>query len=108
MPDAGFANSGVQFRSWQEPAKWGKWGVAGYQADMDDDNQYTGICYGENYRGILAERGQKVRIGTDHKPKVVEQFGDSKQLAKAIKKHDWNRYDIIAQGTTSSRRSTGS
>ena len=37
-------------------------------------------------------------IGADHKPKVVEQFGDSKELAKVIKKRDWNEYDIIAQG----------
>jgi type 1 glutamine amidotransferase len=98
MPDAGFANSGVQFRSWQDPAKWGKWGVAGYQADMNDDDQYTGNCYGENYRGILAERGQKVRIGPDHKPKVLDQFAGSKELLKAIKQHGWNRYDIIARG----------
>ena len=65
---------------------------------MDWQNEYTGFCYGENYRGILAERGQKVVIGKDHKPKVVRQFGDSKELAKVIKKHDWNEYDIIAVG----------
>ena len=65
---------------------------------MDGDDQYTGICYGENFRGILAQRGQKVVIGKDHKPKVVEQFGDSAELAKVIKKHDWNEYDIVARG----------
>ena len=95
MPNPGFANSGIQIRSWEGPEKWR---VSGYQSDMDAENQYTGICYGENYRGILANRGQKVIIGPDHKPKVVEQFGDAKELAKAIKKHDWNQYDIVARG----------
>ena len=65
---------------------------------MDGDDQYTGTCYGENFRGSLAQRGQKTVIGTDHKPKVVEQFGDSAELAKVIKKHGWNEYDIIARG----------
>ena len=74
MPGTEFANSGIQIRSWEGPKKWQ---VSGYQPDMDRDNQYTGICYGENFRGILAGRGQKVVIGTDHKPRVVEQFGDS-------------------------------
>jgi hypothetical protein len=95
MPNEGFANSGIQVRSWEGPEKWR---VSGYQADMDSGNQYTGICYGENFRGILAERGQKTVIGADHKPKVAEQFGDSAQLAKVILKRDWNAYHIIAQG----------
>jgi hypothetical protein len=95
MPNPGFANSGIQIRSWEGPEKWR---VSGYQPDMDAGNEYTGICYGENYRGILAERGQKVVIGADHKPKVVKQFGDSKELAKVIKKQDWNEYHIIARG----------
>ena len=47
MPDAGFANSGVQYRSREEPQKVGKWVVGGYQADMDGENQYTGILYDE-------------------------------------------------------------
>ena len=98
MPNAGFANSGVQYRSREEPEKVGKWVVGGYQADMDGENQYTGILYDERGRGILALRGQKTVVGADHKPKVVEQFGDSNELAKVIKKHDWNEYHIIARG----------
>jgi hypothetical protein len=86
MPDPGFANSGIQIRSWEGPEPWR---VRGYQPDMDGDNHFTGICYGEGFRGILAQRGQKVVIGTDHKPK---------ELAKAIKPHDWNEYDILAVG----------
>jgi hypothetical protein len=95
MPNVGFANSGIQIRSWEGPEKWR---VSGYQPDMDAEDEYTGICYGEGFRGILTQRGQKVVIGPDHKPKVVEQFADSKELAKAIKKHEWNEYHIIAQG----------
>ena len=95
MPDPGFANSGIQIRSWEGPKKWQ---VFGYQPDMDWENRYTGICYGENYRGILASRGQKVVIAKDHKPKVIEQFADGSTLAKVIKPHDWNEYDIIAKG----------
>ncbi len=95
MPNPGFANSGIQIRSWEGPRKWQ---VSGYQPDMDSEDQYTGTCYGENFRGGLAQRGQKTLIGADHKPKVVEQFGDSRELAKFIKKRDWNEYDIIARG----------
>jgi hypothetical protein len=95
MPNSGFANSGIQIRSWEGP---GKWQVSGYQSDMDGGDAYTGIVYGEGYRGILAQRGEKVVIGTDHKPKVVERFGSPQELAKAIKKHDWNQYLIIAKG----------
>ena len=83
MPNPGFANSGIQIRSWEGPEKWR---VSGYQPDMDGDNQFTGICYGENYRGMLAQRGQKVVIGKDHK---LEGRGDSsaipQELAKVIK-----------------------
>jgi hypothetical protein len=92
------SNSGVQYRSREEPEKVGKWVVAGYQADILSDNSFTGILYEERGRGLLAQRGQKVIIGENHKPKVVEQFGDAKELAKAIKQGDWNEYHIIAKG----------
>jgi hypothetical protein len=98
MPDAGFANSGVQYRSRQEPRNIGKWVVAGYQADMDGENQYTGILYDERGRGILALRGQKTVVGADHHPKLVDQFGDHGELAKTIKNRQWNEYDIVARG----------
>jgi type 1 glutamine amidotransferase len=91
-------NSGIQIRSFEKPKEWGKWVVGGYQPDMDAANHYTGILYGERFRGILAGRGQKTVIGPDHKPKVVEQFGDSKELAKHIKKGGWNDYRVVAQG----------
>lgn len=94
-PNAGWANSGIQIRSWEGPEQWR---ISGYQADIDADNQCTGICWGENFRGFLALRGEKVVIGADHAPKVVERFGDSNELVKAIKTRDWNEYHVIADG----------
>jgi hypothetical protein len=98
MPNAGFANSGIQYRSRVEPEKIGRWVVGGYQADMDGDNQYTGILYDERGRGILALRGQRTVIRDNHHAKVVGVFGDPKELAKSIKNRRWNEYDIIARG----------
>ena len=39
MPNPGFANSGVQIRSWEGPKKWQ---VIGYQPDMDSDDTLHG------------------------------------------------------------------
>ena len=94
MPNEGFTNSGVQIRSWEGPKKWQ---VSGYQPDMDNTDNYTGTCYGENFRGGLAGRGEKVVIGKDGK-KHGGRFGDSAELAKFIKHRDWNEYDITARG----------
>jgi len=91
-------NSGVQYRSFENPDEWGKWVVGGYQADFEAGDRYSGILYGERYRGILADRGQKTVIGKDHKPKVVEQFGDPAGLQKYVNKEDWNQYEVTAQG----------
>lgn len=91
-------NSGVQYRSWEEPETWGKWVIGGYQADMEAGPNYTGILYGERYRGILALRGQKTVIGQDHKPTVAEQFADAAKLQSAIKPGQWNTYRIVARG----------
>ena len=90
-------NSGIQYRSFQDP-KWARWVVGGYQADVDATDQYTGILYGERYRGILAKRGEKTVIGDDHKPKVVEKIGDRDALKSAIRKGEWNEFHIIARG----------
>ena len=58
---------------------------------------FSGILYDEKGRGILATRGQKVTIDADGK-KHGEQVSDSKELQAAIKKEDWNDYEITAQG----------
>ena len=58
-------NSGIQFRSWEEPDKWGRWVIGGYQADIADNVKYDGMLYGERYRGFLCQRGDKTVIGAD-------------------------------------------
>lgn len=51
-------NSGVQYRSRQLTGAVGKWVLCGYQADIDFNNQYTGMLYEERGRpGFLAPRG---------------------------------------------------
>ncbi len=91
-------NSGIQFRSWEDEKAWGKWVIGGYQGDFEAGDNFSGIIYGERYRGILAQRGQKTAIGIDHKPKVTGTVGDSKELQAKIKKEDWNEYRILAKG----------
>jgi hypothetical protein len=92
-------NSGVQYRSFENP-KWGKWVVGGYQADFEAGDTWSGANYGERFRGVLAKRGQSTVIGDNHKPKVVAQIGDTKELQANIKKEDWNSYRIVAKGYT--------
>jgi type 1 glutamine amidotransferase len=89
-------NSGIQYRSFVVDKD--EWVVGGYQADMEAGDRYSGILYGEKFRGILADRGLKTEIGDNHKPKVLERFGDSAEIQKKIKKEDWNSYHIIADG----------
>lgn len=89
-------NSGIQYRSFELPDR--KWGIGGYQADLEAGDKYSGILYGENFRGILGERGQKTVIRADHKPEVVGSVGDSQEIGKSIRKEDWNEYHITARG----------
>lgn len=96
-----YVNSGIQFRSRVvDPAKWV---VGGYQADFEYGPTYSGILYEEKGRGILAQRGQEVRLTqgeTPAKPKieVTGKTGESAAIQAAIKKDDWNEYRIVAKG----------
>jgi hypothetical protein len=87
-------NSGIQYRS----ADKGNHVVHGYQADIDSGETYIGILYDEGGRGILAQRGDKVTISADGKKNVTGKTGDSKEIAAAVKKEDWNDYVVIAKG----------
>jgi len=91
-------NSGIQFRSFEDEEKYGKWVVGGYQADIAENTQFDGILYGEKFRSILCQRGDKVVIGENHKPKVVGKVGDRDELLKAIDREGWNSYHIVAKG----------
>jgi hypothetical protein len=92
----GFANSGIQYRSKVvDPANWV---VGGYQADMEAGPTYTGILYEERFRGIMAQRGEKVVWDKDDTKQVVGSVGDAAAIEASLKKGDWNDYVIIAQG----------
>src|ERR1700685_2905879 len=98
-------NSGIQYRSYEVPGS--RWVVAGYQADMDGPDQFTGCIYGERFRGMLCPRGTKTVIGTDHKAKVVGSVGDPQEIASHIKHEDWNTYHITAKGFHFEQRING-
>ena len=88
-------NSGIQYRS--RVVDPDEYVVAGYQADIDSTNKFSGILYEEKARGILALRGQKVTMGADGE-KTIEQFGDSEKIAAGIHPGKWNEYRIVADG----------
>ncbi|MGB1128918.1 MAG: 3-keto-disaccharide hydrolase [Haloferula sp.] len=102
-------NSGIQYRAKQlDPGAFGPI-LAGYQADLESGNNYSGILYEERGRGILAKRGEKVVIeaiekdpnkkkAPSHKVNVTGSVGDSKEIQAAIKQGDWNDYKIVAKG----------
>ncbi len=88
-------NSGIQVRSFALDKPHA---VGGYQADIDAEGKWAGTNYGEQFRGILAKRGQKAVIKEDGKPEITGELGDADELAKVIKPGDWNTYEVIAQG----------
>jgi hypothetical protein len=101
-------NSGVQFRSTRvapggegRGAVTGKWVLRGYQADIDFNNQYTGMIYEERGRGFLMQRGQAVHIGADGVSRQIGQLErNADELKALIKTNDWNTVHLIARGNT--------
>lgn len=85
-------NSGVQFRSRELP----EWDTNGYQADIEDGEQWTG-CLFEHTRAGVGMRAERVIIDKDG-TKHVSALGDSKELMSHVKKNDWNEYRISAVG----------
>lgn len=93
-------NSGIQYRSFPR-SDTDPYRIGGYQADFEAGDTYSGICYGEGFRGILSKRGDKTTLSLDDQGKLVrkvENFGDSAEIGKAVKKGDWNKYRIVAKG----------
>ncbi|MEX0611650.1 MAG: DUF1080 domain-containing protein [Pirellulales bacterium] len=88
-------NSGVQYRSTVLDPK--EFIVGGYQADIDSETVYTGILYDERGRGILAKRGERVKIDRNGKSEVTS-FADAAELQKAVHTDGWNKYVIEARG----------
>ena len=98
-------NSGIQYRS--DTVTGVPFGLRGYQADIDGENNYTGQNYEERGRTTLAYRGQKVTIPTvkDAVSKgnawsamqVVGSCGDKDSLKTKIK-DDWNECHLVIRG----------
>ena len=87
-------NSGVQYRS-ELVGNPEDFVVKGYQADLHPAPNYFGMLYAEKWRGIVAQRFQKVEVGADGKPKVVGEVGDKNQKLVST---EWNELTIIAVG----------
>lgn len=97
-------NSGIQFRSFALDAPNA---VGGYQADIDAAGKWSGTCYGEKFRGILAKRGESVEIGENGKPAVIGAVGDPEALGKLVKPGEWNEYHVIARGYSITQKING-
>jgi len=83
-------------------AKRGQWNMAGYQADYDYNNRYTGQLYEQSSpRGIVTYRGQVVVTeggGTMHR--LLGSVGNIDDLKQFIDQKGWNKVEIIADGHT--------
>jgi hypothetical protein len=105
-------NSGIQFRSQHVPpgtgsgrgAVQGKWVLKGYQADIDFNNEFTGMIYEERGRMFLTQRPtprQAVYIAADGTRQVIGNLERTPNEMKAlVKPGDWNHVHLIARGNT--------
>ncbi len=88
-------NSGIHYRS---SRKEGQHDLAGFQADFDGNNSYTGVLYEGLGRGLMSARGEQVEFSPAGK-RVVAQFAPDEVLRKSIRTGEWNEYRIEACGT---------
>jgi len=88
-------NSGINYRSAMLADN--KFGMRGYQADIDGQNRYTGQNYEERGRLFLAQRGQMTHVVGGRKPIILSSLGEPDQLASFITT-DWNSYHLIVRG----------
>ena len=96
-------NSGIQYRSFKKPGNQDGWRIGGYQADFAagaGGDRFSGICYGETFRGILSLRGDQTTLTKEGNKlkKTIEKIGDAAALGKLVKKEDWNTFRIEAKG----------
>jgi hypothetical protein len=111
-------NSGVQYRSVQLPpgGDVGRWVLKGYQADIDYNNDYTGMLYEERGRAFLAPRGVFGYVGPNQPPPGARgqspargsapagprgqlgQLENGEALKAFIKQDDWNQFHVVARG----------
>ena len=85
----GGGNTGVQYRSVEMP-EVAKWVLKGYQADIDFNNQYTGMLYEERGRafGLIGATGDRSAV-RDHVGGCVEERGErDAQSGRQLLEHD--------------------
>jgi 3-keto-disaccharide hydrolase len=90
-------NSGIGYRLAEVQGE--PFAVRGPQADIHGANMFTGICYEENGRRLLAARGQSTWIddpGTS--PRLISQMGDPEELQGVVHKERWNQYRLLVKG----------
>lgn len=85
-------NSGVQFRSERRE----DYDVWGYQADMEDGDQWTG-CLFQHDRGGVVMRGFEAVIHEDGM-REEKAIGNPAELLKKVRRHDWNSYEVSVIG----------
>ena len=91
--DGDGANSGLQFRSVQEP----DYQMLGYQADLDAARDWTGGIYEQGGRGVVARRGfRMLQSGANS---AYELLGDLEALSKLGAPGEWHTYRVRALGT---------
>jgi len=93
-------NSGVQYRSFMREDGRNPWALGGYQADMNFENQHTGMLYEEGGRGRLSVRGMTTIVDRDGNHQLIGAIGTQAGLGESIQPAEWNRLHIIAIGST--------
>lgn len=93
-------NAGVQFRSRDTSAHRSKWSVAGYQAEVCNEQPQVGFLYEEAGRGGLVPTGKFVVIDRRGNKHIVREIADGNSLVEAgyYKPKEWNEYVITALG----------
>jgi hypothetical protein len=89
-------NSGVGYRL--AVVEKDPFSVRGPQADIHGADMFTGICYEENGRRLLAARGQSTWIAAGKLPRLIAQLADAEELQSVVRKEDWNRYRLVVKG----------
>ena len=91
-----WGNSGLYYRGWYlDPEKRR---MGGYQGDFDGSATYSGIMYGEAFRGILANLGTVRRVNGKGEIQEIERFATPEEIRANVKIEDWNHYEITARG----------
>ncbi|MFM9170503.1 MAG: family 16 glycoside hydrolase [Phycisphaerales bacterium] len=88
-------NSGIQYRSARVD---GQADMAGFQADLDAANAYTGILYEGLGRGIMSARGERAEWTPEGK-RVAGTFAEDAALKDVMRPGEWNEYVVEAHGT---------